>query len=140
MSDTHNYNEERKDEAHSRDDGHNHAHDDIFNRLLGGRAEILFAALCGLCLIIGWLGPKLDLVPGQVGFGFLLAAYFFGGYYALREALGKILKGQFQIDFLMLVAASGAAFLGEWYWSRTGELCHGPRPKCRRCARRFNTR
>jgi len=30
MSDTHNYNEERKDEAHSRDDGHNHAHDDIF--------------------------------------------------------------------------------------------------------------
>ena len=114
MSDTHNYNEERKDEAHSRDDGHNHAHDDIFNRLLGGRAEILFAALCGLCLIAGWLGPKLNLVPGQVGFGFLLAAYFFGGYYALREALGKILKGQFQIDFLMLVAASGAAFLGEW--------------------------
>jgi Cd2+/Zn2+-exporting ATPase len=65
-------------------------------------------------LIAGWLGPKLNLIPDQIGFGLLLAAYFFGGYYALREALGKILKGQFQIDFLMLVAASGAAFLGEW--------------------------
>ena len=114
MSDKHNHDDASHDDDHSQDDGHNHAHDDVFNRLLGGRAEIIFAALCGLCLLIGWLGPKLNLIPAQAGFGFLLAAYFFGGYYALREALRKIFKGQFQIDFLMLVAASGAAFLGEW--------------------------
>ncbi|CAM3662132.1 heavy metal translocating P-type ATPase [Litorimonas haliclonae] len=114
MSDKHNHDDASHDDDHSQDDGHNHAHDDVFNRLLGGRAEIIFAALCGLCLLIGWLGPKLNLIPAQAGFVFLLAAYFFGGYYALREALGKIFKGQFQIDFLMLVAASGAAFLGEW--------------------------
>lgn len=114
MSDTHEHSSETAGDDHTENDGHNHAHDDVFNRLLGGRAEIIFAALCGLCLLIGWLGPKLNLIPGQIGFGFLLAAYFFGGYYALREALGKIFKGQFQIDFLMLVAASGAAFLGEW--------------------------
>jgi len=114
MSDKHNHDDASHDDDHSQDDGHNHAHDDVFNRLLGGRAEIIFAALCGLCLLIGWLGPKLNLIPAQAGFIFLLAAYFFGGYYALREALGKIFKGQFQIDFLMLVAASGAAFLGEW--------------------------
>jgi len=53
-------------------------------------------------------------LPESIGFGFLIAAYFFGGYFALREALGKIFKGQFQIDFLMLVAATGAAILGEW--------------------------
>lgn len=114
MSDKHNHDDASHDDDHSQDDGHNHAHDDVFNRLLGGRAEIIFAALCGLCLLIGWLGPKLNLIPAQAGFVFLLTAYFFGGYYALREALGKIFKGQFQIDFLMLVAASGAAFLGEW--------------------------
>ena len=114
MSDKHNHDDASHDDDHSQDDGHNHAHDDVFNRLLGGRAEIIFAAICGLCLLIGWLGPKLNLIPAQAGFIFLLAAYFFGGYYALREALGKIFKGQFQIDFLMLVAASGAAFLGEW--------------------------
>lgn len=114
MSDKHEHSNEPDGDDHTENDGHNHAHDDVLNRLLGGRAEIIFAALCGLCLITGWLGPKLNLIPGQIGFVFLLAAYFFGGYYALREALGKIFKGQFQIDFLMLVAASGAAFLGEW--------------------------
>lgn len=114
MSDKNEHSNESDSDGHTKNDGHNHAHDDVFNRLLGGRAEIIFAALCGLCLLTGWLGPKLNLIPGQIGFGFLLAAYFFGGYYALREAVGKIFKGQFQIDFLMLVAASGAAFLGEW--------------------------
>ncbi|MBO6690054.1 MAG: heavy metal translocating P-type ATPase, partial [Henriciella sp.] len=94
--------------------GHGHEHGDFFSRLLGPRAEIIFAGLAGICLLIGWLGPKLDVLPEPISFGFLLAAYFFGGYYALREALGKILIGQFQIDFLMLVAATGAAILGEW--------------------------
>ncbi|RAN37888.1 heavy metal translocating P-type ATPase [Hyphomonas sp. GM-8P] len=94
--------------------GHGHEHGDFFSRLLGPRAEIIFAGLAGICLLIGWLGPKLDVLPDPISFGFLLAAYFFGGYYALREALGKILIGQFQIDFLMLVAATGAAILGEW--------------------------
>lgn len=92
--------------------GHNH--DDWVSRLLGPRAEIIFAGLAGLCLLFGWLGPKLNILPESIGFGFLIAAYFFGGYFALREALGKIFKGHFQIDFLMLVAATGAAILGEW--------------------------
>lgn len=91
-----------------------HDHDGGLNRLLGGRAEIVFAALCGVCLLAGWLGPMLNALPESGGFGFLLAAYFFGGYFALREALEKLFKGQFQIDFLMLVAATGAAVLGEW--------------------------
>jgi Zn2+/Cd2+-exporting ATPase len=95
-------------------DGHGHDHSDVISRLLGPRAEIIFAGLAGLCLLAGWLGPKLGFLLDPIGFGFLLAAYFVGGYFALREAMGKILKGQFQIDFLMLVAATGAAILGEW--------------------------
>lgn len=110
MSKTH----KNEDEKHSNNDGHNHDHDGFINRLLGGRAEIIFAGLAGICLLAGWLGPKFDILPGSAGFAFLLAAYFFGGYFALREALEKIFKGQFQIDFLMLVAATGAAILGEW--------------------------
>lgn len=103
----------QKEKDHSPEEkGHNH--DDVVTRLLGSRAEVIFALLAGLCLLIGWLGPKLDVVTTSVGFMFLIAAYFFGGYFALREALEKLLKGKFQIDFLMLVAAAGAAFLGEW--------------------------
>ena len=93
---------------------YNHAHGGLLNRLLGGRAEVIFAALCGVTLLSGWLGPKYGMMSEQFGLGLLLAAYFFGGYFTLREAVEKIFKGQFQIDFLMLVAATGAAILGEW--------------------------
>ncbi len=95
-------------------DGNDHNHGDIVTRILGSRAEVIFAVLAGVCLLIGWLGPKLNLLSTSIGFVFLVAAYVFGGYFALREAVEKLLKGKFQIDFLMLVAAAGAAFLGEW--------------------------
>lgn len=106
--------EKNMSEDHTPDDGHNHAHGGILNRILGGRAEVIFAALCGVTLLLGWLGPKYGIMSERFGFGLLLAAYFFGGYFTLREAIEKIAKGQFQIDFLMLVAATGAAILGEW--------------------------
>lgn len=91
-----------------------HQHNDVLNRLLGGRAELIFSLLCGVALLVGWLGPKISTLSENAGFGFLLAAYFFGGYFTLKEAVGKIARGEFEIDFLMLVAAGGAALLGEW--------------------------
>lgn len=119
MSENHPHEQESRGNVHASndhnaDDGHDHAHGGFLNRVLGGRAEIIFAVLAGVCLLSGWLGPKFSIISEQFGFGLLLAAYFFGGYFALREAIEKIVKGQFQIDFLMLVAATGAAFLGEW--------------------------
>lgn len=99
------------EKAHGSGDGHDH--DDVISRILGPRAEVIFASLAGVLLLIGWLGPKVGLAE-PIAFAALLAAYFFGGYYALREALGSVFQGRFQIDFLMLVAATGAAILGEW--------------------------
>jgi Zn2+/Cd2+-exporting ATPase len=110
----HAHGESKPADDHKTDDGHDHAHGGFLNTVLGGRAEVIFAVLAGVCLLVGWLGPKFSVISEQFGFGLLLAAYFFGGYFALREAIEKIVKGQFQIDFLMLVAASGAAILGEW--------------------------
>jgi Cd2+/Zn2+-exporting ATPase len=47
------------------------------------------------------------------GSSLCLRGYFgLRGYFALREAVEKLLKDKFQIDFLMLIAAAGAAFLG----------------------------
>ena len=91
-----------------------HMHGGLINRLLGGRAELVFAAICGVALLAGWLGPKVNLLPASIGFWFLVAAYFFGGYFTLLEAFEKIRNRKFEIDFLMLVAAGGAAWLGEW--------------------------
>jgi Cd2+/Zn2+-exporting ATPase len=91
-----------------------HQHDDWLNRLLNGRAELGFSLFCGATLLAGWLGPKISAMPDTVALGLLAAAYFFGGYFTLKEAIAKVLQRKFEIDFLMLVAAAGAAILGEW--------------------------
>ncbi|MDM8011172.1 MAG: heavy metal translocating P-type ATPase [Parasphingorhabdus sp.] len=91
-----------------------HSHGGLIDRLLGGRAEIVFAGLCGAALLAGWLGPKINLLPASIGFWFLVAAYFFGGYFTILEAFEKIRRRKFEIDFLMIVAAGGAAWLGAW--------------------------
>lgn len=90
------------------------SHSGVFQSLLGHRAELIFALVCGLVLAVGWLGPKVGLMSNKSAFFFLLGAYFFGGYFALREAIAKIVSGVFQVDFLMIAAAVGAAALGEW--------------------------
>jgi len=87
-----------------------HAHGGIF----GDRTELIFVALSGLTLLVGWLLPRL---PGAVGWAplvLLVSSYFFGGFFTLREALASIRTWRFEIDSLTLVAAAGAAVLGEW--------------------------
>lgn len=82
--------------------------------LFGGRAELVFAALCGGLLLIGWLLTALISITPWVPWSLYLAAYLFGGFFTFREAIGNLRAGRFEIDFLMLVAAIGAAALGEW--------------------------
>jgi Zn2+/Cd2+-exporting ATPase len=76
--------------------------------------ELIFSLSCGALLLAGWLGPELGLLPGWLALTLLVAAYGFGAFFALREATEKLLAGRFEIDFLMLVAATGAAILGAW--------------------------
>lgn len=45
---------------------------------------------------------------------FFLATYFFGGFFTIRTAISSTLRGKFEVDFLMLVAAVGAALIGRW--------------------------
>ncbi|WP_290206881.1 heavy metal translocating P-type ATPase [Winogradskyella bathintestinalis] len=83
-------------------------------QILGKRTELYFAILCGIFLLIGFLIAKLT---GLADWTFLLSyivAYFFGGFFITIEASKKIPKGDFDIDFLMVAAAVGAAFIGSW--------------------------
>ena len=100
---------EHKEKEHSAGCGHSHAEGGIF----GEKTELVFAALCGLCLLVGW-GLSFSNLPTWVPLPFYIAAYLFGGWYLLQEAISSIVSGRFEIDFLMLVAAAGAAILGEW--------------------------
>lgn len=92
------------------EDGHEHAHDGIF----GSRSELIFAVLCGVFLLAGWLMETFTKVTDWVPLVCFIAAYLFGGYYTVTEAIEKIRSGKFEIDFLMIVAAAGAASLGAW--------------------------
>ena len=102
------------DEHSKHSENSDHSHGGPIDRLLSGRAEMVFAGLCGATLLAGWLGPKINFLPASIGFWFLVAAYFFGGYFTILEAFQKIRRRKFEIDFLMIVAAGGAAWLGAW--------------------------
>ncbi len=99
-------------EDHKEDQTHNHDHNGIF----GPRTELYFSMLCGVFLLIGFLIQMFG-AETQSAWLYLIAyviAYGFGGYYIAIEAFGKIKEGGFEIDFLMIAAAIGAAYIGSW--------------------------
>lgn len=79
---------------------------------LGPNSEVIFVGLCGALLAIGYLLETLIKPADWLPTVCYLLAYFFGGFYTLREAIDTLRLGRFEIDTLMLVAAAGAAALG----------------------------
>jgi Cd2+/Zn2+-exporting ATPase len=90
------------------------AHEHEHGGLLGENTELLFAGICGVLLVTGWLVSTFTSTSPWVPWSLYLAAYVFGGCFTFREALENVLAWRFEIDLLMLVAALGAASLGEW--------------------------
>ena len=90
--------------------GEEHVHGGVF----GEKTELIFALICGSLLLGGWMLSVLTSVTPWVPRTLYLGAYFFGGFFTLREAMASIRAGRFEIDFLMLAAAVGAASLGKW--------------------------
>ncbi|CAG2533715.1 Cd2+/Zn2+-exporting ATPase [Maribacter dokdonensis] len=99
---------------HNHENPDNHDHDHEHDGILGKNTELYFAILSGVTLITGFLIEKFSGLSESVPFVLYILSYIFGGYFTLKEAITKITKGEFEIDFLMLVAAAGAAYLGEW--------------------------
>lgn len=87
----------------------NHEHN---HGIFGRNTELYFSILSGIFLIIPFIISKMVSWDGYIFF--YMIAYFFGGYFTLKEAIEKIAKKQFEIDFLMIVAAVGAAYIGSW--------------------------
>lgn len=102
--------EAKKEHIHEEGDDHGHANGGVF----GKNAELIFSIICGAFLGIGFGLSYVDSVPSWVSLALYIGAYGFGGFYTAKEAIQTIAKGGFEIDFLMLVAAIGAAILGEW--------------------------
>lgn len=101
--------EEKRELAETAERG-GHEHGGI----LGANTELIFAILCGVFLVIGWLLSITTDSPRWLLLPIYLTSYFFGGYYTVIESFEKLRVKQLEIDFLMLFAAIGAAVLGHW--------------------------
>lgn len=97
------------DHQHAEGETHDHDHGGVF----GKNTELIFSLICGALLAIGF-GLSFVVLPNWVSLAFYIGAYFFGGYFTAKEAVETVMKGHFEIDFLMLVAALGAGILGAW--------------------------
>ena len=84
------------------------------NQILGKKTELYFAILCGIFLLIGFLVERFTDASNWISLTNYFLSYFFGGYFITIEAIKKIIKGSFDIDFLMIAAAIGAAYIGSW--------------------------
>lgn len=99
-----------RDTSEHRRDHHDHAH----GGLRGDRSELIFALIAGGLLGIGFAAAYVSAIPSGVSLALYVLAYVFGGYYTVVDVVENIRAGRFEVDFLMLFAAAGAAVLGEW--------------------------
>lgn len=97
-------------EEHKHEGAHEHAHGGIF----GANTELVFALITGAFLLSGWVLSRFQSGVDWLPTALYVAAYGFGGWFTTREAIGNLRMRRFEIDTLMLVAAAGAAALGEW--------------------------
>ena len=88
--------------------GHDHS-----GGLFGDRTELYFSVASGIFWAIGLVTSFTEL-PEAYSIGLFVVAILLGGYFSLLEAYEGVTAGRFEIDFLMVVAAAGAAALGEW--------------------------
>ena len=111
--------------THGKDDGDHAGHDHAkaggghaghshTGGLFGEMTELVFSGTAGALLGIGWLLESLATGPSWLPMALYITAYFFGGYFTVREAFDNLRAKRFEIDTLMLVAAIGAAALGKW--------------------------
>src|SRR5690554_1224021 len=89
---------------------HEHSHVGI----LGENTELYFAIFAGFFFFAGLILEFLfTLDPIWPKFSYLVSLIF-GGYYTSIEAFTKLRKGQFEFDFLMLIAAIAAVYIDQW--------------------------
>ena len=76
--------------------------------------ELARSILAGVFLLVAYFGGPFAGLPEILRNTFYLIAYILGGYSILQHSIRALLDRHFDVDTLMLVAALGAAALGEY--------------------------
>jgi Cd2+/Zn2+-exporting ATPase len=95
--------------------GHSHAAVDPNANWFKRNPELSASLLSGLLAGAGFVGQKYLGLPTPVAIGIYILSYLAGGWDLARHTVPTVLRGKFDVEFLMLVAACGAAALGEWF-------------------------
>lgn len=75
--------------------------------------EVVLTATTLVCLIASIAVEKMGHADWSMPFN--LAAYAAGGYSTLRSSAAKIFRLELDVELLMVIAAIGAALLGNWH-------------------------
>ncbi len=74
---------------------------------------IRLTALTLITVIAGWIIEDFTALPGWIAWTLYAVAYASGGFYSIQEAWDTLKQRQFDVNFLMIVAAVGAAVVGQ---------------------------
>lgn len=96
--------------SHQATSEHNHA--DL--NFLGENTELYFAIISGVLWVLGIVLSFISGISNALVTTLFIIGAVFGGVFTFFTAGKSLLRGKFEIDFLMLFAAIGAAFLGKW--------------------------
>ena len=72
------------------------------------------AVICGLAALGGVLAQRTS-APPELALGLYALAYLAGGWEAALDTFGNLRRWRFDIHFLMLAVAVGAAIIGAWW-------------------------
>jgi Cd2+/Zn2+-exporting ATPase len=78
------------------------------------KTEAILTVICGVTLFSGWAGGAMGLFSPQVEVALFVVAYLSGGYFGVIEGVKSLRHWEINVDFLMVLAAVGAASIGEW--------------------------
>ena len=95
-------------------EGHSHGAVDPNANWIARNPELAMSLLSGVLLAIGFFGEQFFGLLPAVALGLYLCSYVAGGLDLARHTVPTILRGKFDVEFLMLLGAVGAGILEEW--------------------------
>lgn len=99
-----------KEQLHAEDGSPSYTYLNIF----GDNTELYFAIISGICWVIGVVFSFISGTSENIATALFIFGAAFGGIFTFITAGKDLLRAKFEIDFLMLFAALGAAALGKW--------------------------
>ncbi|MHB1183565.1 MAG: heavy metal translocating P-type ATPase [Desulfobulbia bacterium] len=76
--------------------------------------EVIFSVASGVLVLIGWVGQTFLGLPALIAITLYISAYVLGGWDVTQHAWHALREKHFDTDSLMVMAAIGAALLGEF--------------------------